>query len=94
MGRAEGKNTTGDPKSSSDARAMADRPAGLRDQGTILIAVDERPSAQDALAPGRWLASTQSTDLLLTWVHPYDRLPSLLGEGEDGLPSGPSATRR
>jgi nucleotide-binding universal stress UspA family protein len=53
------------------------------DQGAILIGIDERPSAQDALVLGRWLASAQAADLLLAWVHPYDRLPSLLGDEQE-----------
>lgn len=51
--------------------------------GAVLIGIDERPSAQDALALGRWLVEVAPADLFLAWVHPYDRLPSLLGDGEE-----------
>jgi nucleotide-binding universal stress UspA family protein len=49
----------------------------------VLVGIDERPSAQDALALGRWFEESTSAGLFLAWVHPYDRLPSLLGEGEE-----------
>ena len=49
----------------------------------ILVGVDDRPTARDALVLGRWLAGALSEELLLAWVHPYDRLPSLLGEGQE-----------
>jgi nucleotide-binding universal stress UspA family protein len=57
--------------------------SGRSDQGIILVGIDERPSAQDALALGRWLADATGADLLLGWVHPYDRLPSVLGDGKE-----------
>ncbi len=47
----------------------------------ILVGIDDRASARDALVFGRWLATARTQDLLLAWVHPYDRLPSLLEEG-------------
>lgn len=49
----------------------------------ILIGIDDRPAAQDALVLGRWLASARSEELLLAWVHPYEQLPGLLGDGPE-----------
>lgn len=49
----------------------------------ILVGIDDRPSARDALVLGRWLATARSQELLLAWVHPYDRVPSLLDDGPD-----------
>ena len=49
----------------------------------ILVGIDDRPSARDALALARWLAAARSEDLLLAWGHPYERLPSLLGDGRE-----------
>ncbi len=49
----------------------------------ILIGVDHRPSARDALGLGRWLAAARSHEILLAWVHPYDHLPSLLNDGPE-----------
>lgn len=49
----------------------------------ILVGIDDRPAARDALVLGRWLASARSEELLLAWVHPYEQLPSLLGEGPE-----------
>jgi nucleotide-binding universal stress UspA family protein len=51
--------------------------------GAVLVGIDERSSAQDALALGRWLVEMAPEDLFLAWVHPYDQLPSLLGDEED-----------
>jgi nucleotide-binding universal stress UspA family protein len=67
----------------SQSDPQQQRAGGPSEQGAILIGTDDRPSAQDALALGRWLASARGADLLLAWVHPYDRLPSLLDDGED-----------
>ena len=49
----------------------------------IVIGIDDRPSARDALTLGRWLATAEHEELLLAWVHPYDQLPSLLDEGDE-----------
>lgn len=49
----------------------------------IVIGIDDRPSARDALTLARWLAAADGEDLLLAWVHPYDRLPSLLDQGDE-----------
>jgi len=49
----------------------------------IVIGIDDRPSARDALTLGRWLAAATREELLLAWVHPYDRLPSLLDQGDE-----------
>ena len=49
----------------------------------IVIGIDDRPSARDALTLGRWLATAEDEELLLAWVHPYDRLPSLLDQGDE-----------
>lgn len=49
----------------------------------ILVGVDDRPSARDALTLGGWLADVRSEELQLAWIHPYDRLPSLLEEGQE-----------
>ena len=49
----------------------------------ILVGIDDRPSARDALVLGRWLAAARSQELLPAWVHPYERLPSLLEVGPE-----------
>ena len=49
----------------------------------IVIGIDDRPSARDGLTLGRWLATAESRNCCLAWVHPYDRLPSLLDQGDD-----------
>jgi nucleotide-binding universal stress UspA family protein len=49
----------------------------------ILVGIDDRPSAADALVLARWLTPAQSEELLLAWVHPYGRLPSLLEAGPE-----------
>lgn len=62
-----------------------DSGAGPGLEGAVLVGIDERPSAHDALVLGRWFAQVASAELFLAWVHPYDRLPSLLGEGEETM---------
>ena len=49
----------------------------------ILVGIDDRSGAEDALALGRWLSDACQEDLLLAWVHPYKELPSLLDDGPD-----------
>lgn len=49
----------------------------------IVVGIDDRPSARDALVLGRWLADAQAEELLPAWVHPYDPLPSILGNSPE-----------
>jgi nucleotide-binding universal stress UspA family protein len=50
----------------------------------ILVGIDDRSGAEDALALGRWLSGARGEGLLLAWIHPYKELPSVLGEGPEG----------
>jgi nucleotide-binding universal stress UspA family protein len=61
--------------------AHESRPSDRTRDAAVLVAIDDRPSASDALTLGRWFARAQGDDLLLAWVHPHQRLPSLLGTG-------------
>jgi nucleotide-binding universal stress UspA family protein len=49
----------------------------------ILVGIDARSGAADALALGRRLSEACQEDLLLAWVHPWKALPSLLDDGPD-----------
>jgi nucleotide-binding universal stress UspA family protein len=49
----------------------------------IVVGIDERPSAEDALGLARWLAAARAEELLLAWIHPYEQLPSLLSDGTE-----------
>jgi nucleotide-binding universal stress UspA family protein len=49
----------------------------------IIVGIDGRSGAEDALALGHWLSQVCEEDLQLAWVHPYRELPSLLDPGPD-----------
>jgi nucleotide-binding universal stress UspA family protein len=51
----------------------------------VVVGIDEREQARDALNLARALARATGERLLTAWVHPYDRLPRLLSEDEESV---------
>lgn len=50
----------------------------------VIVGIDQREQARDALNLGQVLAHLMGERLLVAWVHPYERLPSLLAEDSAG----------
>jgi nucleotide-binding universal stress UspA family protein len=49
----------------------------------VVVGIDQREQARDALSLARAFARVTGEGLLIAWVHPYERLPSLISAAEE-----------